>query len=328
MLPKNYVFPYTIRMTETTLPARFIEKLPSFLSDEQISLCLHGCMMTKKPSFRVNTLKTTRQALEQDLTAQGFILTHVSWYEDAFVLENKSIRELTATGAYKQGFFYIQNLSSMIPPLILDPKPHEKILDLAAAPGSKTTQIAVLMQNTGEIVANDSSYTRLFHLKRNLQEQRVTNTKVICLQGQKIWEQIPDYFDKTLVDVPCSMEGRFQTSDPKSYADWTPKKGKMLAPKQGYMLRSAISATKPGGTIVYSTCTISPEENEGVIDWILKKEKDRIAIEKITFPHIPSIPAVTVNGVKKYDMQVLNCLRILPSETTEGFFVAKIKRNY
>jgi 16S rRNA (cytosine1407-C5)-methyltransferase len=315
-------------MVQPNLPEAFTEKLQTFLSPDQAKRCLTGFSASRKPSFRVNTLKTTTNELKEVLTGKGFHLTQISWYPEAFCLENKSIRELTEIAEYKAGFFYIQNLSSMLPSLLLNPQPHEKVLDIAAAPGSKTTHIAMLMQNRGEITANDISYNRLFQLKRNLQEQGVTNTKAICLPGQKIWEQLPNYFDRALVDVPCSMEGRFVTGDPKTFEDWTPKKGKMLAPKQQYLLRSAISATKPGGTIIYSTCTISPEENEGVVDWIVKKEQDAITVEHIHLEGIETLPGITHYGAKKYSDEVKKCLRILPSEITEGFFITKLKRNY
>jgi tRNA (cytosine49-C5)-methyltransferase len=283
-------------------------------------------MQTKSPpSFRTNTLTTTTKELKKQLQQQDFVLQPVPWYADAFLLKNKSIRELTETEAYKQGHIYIQNLSSMLPSLILNPQHGETILDITAAPGSKTTHIAALMDNTGKIVANDLSRPRLYKLHANLKMYAVTNTIVANVPGQTIWKTYPEYFDKTLVDVPCSMEGRITLLDPDSYKDWSVRKIKELETKQKYLLRSAISATKVGGTIVYSTCTLAPEENEGVIDWILKKEGDAIALEEITISNLPVLRGLTA-WTRPFSKPIVHTARILPSETMEGFFVAKIRK--
>ncbi len=274
------------------------------------------------PSFRVNTLKGNQDTLLQ-LEKDGFSIEKTLWYEDAYILKNKSVRELTETSVYKNGEIYIQNLSSMIPVLVLGPRQDEKILDLAAAPGSKTTQIAALMHNTGEITANDLSRQRLFKLRHNLTQAGVTNTKVLNLPGESFWKKLPEYFDKTLVDVPCTMEGRIQCDDPMSYKDWSPKKIKQLAKLQKFLLRSAVSATKVGGTIVYSTCTLSPEENEEVIEWILEKTNSALELESIQIPSIPF-----VSGLREWNNKVYPnahaTARILPDKNFEGFFIAKL----
>lgn len=240
-------------------------------------------------------------------------------------MKNKSIRELTETEEYKNGFLYIQNLSSMIPSLVLDPQPEEKILDITAAPGSKTTQIAALMQNTGELTANDISFKRLFKLKENLSKMGVINTKVLNLPGESFWKNLPEYFDRTLVDVPCSMEGRIRCDDPKTYQDWSTKKIKQLSKLQKYLLRSAVAATKVGGIIVYSTCTLAPEENEEVIEWVVNKSPEALVVEKITLPNITFENGLT-SWRKKQLKRTQNCARIFPSREMEGFFIAKIKK--
>jgi 16S rRNA (cytosine1407-C5)-methyltransferase len=214
----------------------------------------------------------------------------------------------------------------MLPALILNPQPGEKVLDLCAAPGSKTTQLAALMQNQGEIVANDTSKARLHKLRSQLEQYGMSNTRIISQPGQSLWQKYPDYFDKTLVDVPCSMEGRFRTDDPVSYSHWSEKKVKLLAKLQKWLLRSAISATKPGGVIVYSTCTLSPEENEGVIDWILKKDGHKVMIEDILPPSIPRYPTILDWRGKEYHPDVAKTVRVLPGSDWEGFYVARMRK--
>lgn len=312
-------------MDTKNLPEKFVERLQKLYPEKELEHILQSIQTKPLPSFRTNTLKTTTAELEGILSKLGFIIEKVPWYQDAFVLHNKSVRELTETEEYKQGLLYIQNLSSMIPALVLDPQPGEKILDICAAPGSKTTQIAALMQNRGEILANDLSRQRLYKLTANLKMYGVTNAITSHLPGQMIWKKYPEYFDKTLVDVPCSMEGRIRIDEKKTYQDWKLGKIKELQAKQKYLLRSAISATKVGGTIVYSTCTLAPEENESVIDWILKKEVDAIEVEQIFINKLKLDEGLKQLN-KAYHPQVSLTSRIKPSESMEGFFIAKIRK--
>lgn len=306
------------------LPQTFLERIEYIISPEKLEAVLLSFSQKKPTTFRANTIKISPEKLKEELAKQDFLIEEVPWIKNAFLLRNKSQKILAQTDLYKNGYIYLQNLSSMLPPVILDPKPDEKILDITAAPGSKTTQIAALMQNSGEILANDKSRVRLYKLEANLKIQGVTNTQVSCVPGQAIWKKYPEYFDKALVDVPCSLEGTFDCDNPKSYESWSLQKVKSLIQTQRYLLRSAVSATKPGGVIVYSTCTLAPEENEGIIDWILRTEKGALNVEKINLRIGNSMPAVLDWNNKTYDPQIKNTLRVLPSETMEGFFVAKL----
>jgi NOL1/NOP2/sun family putative RNA methylase len=307
------------------LPLEFREKLNLLVPSEKLQEVLLSFCSEKPVSFRANTLKISTTQVKEQLETLGIEYKQVPWYQDAFVLVKEQKEELTKSLLFQNGLIYVQNLSSMIPALVLNPKPGELVCDLTAAPGSKTTQMAALMQNQGLIVANDISRVRIFKMKSILQIQGVSNVEVTSIPGQVFWRKYPNHFDKTLVDVPCSMEGRFLCSDSKSFGDWSVRKVKKLSEEQKYLLWSAISATKPGGAVVYSTCTLSPEENEEVIDWILKKEKG-IVIEKIDLDVDGKIKPITEWGNKKYDPQVSNCLRILPTELMEGFFVAKLRK--
>ncbi len=307
------------------LPEKFLARLEELYPQDVLSGVLQAYEQKLAPSFRVNTLRATTSDVRNALTELGYEITPVSWYTDAFVMHNKSIRELTETEICMKGCIYIQNLSSMIPALVMDPKPDEKILDIAAAPGSKTTQIAALMKNTGELTANDLSYKRLFKLRENISAAGVTNAKVLNLPGESFWKNLPEYFDRTLVDVPCSMEGRILATDPKTYKDWSTKKVKQLSKLQKYLLRSAISSTKPGGTIVYSTCTLSPEENEEVVQWAIDKANGAVVVEKISLSQIPLTDGLT-QWRKKTFADVKNTARVVPSLTMEGFYIAKLHK--
>lgn len=308
------------------LPKEFLEKIDKLIPKNQKIAVLNSFCTPKQSTFRANTLKITPEDLQKQLLQIGIETEKVNWLPNAFFLKNVPQKVLAETEYYKNGYLYLQNLSSMLPALVLNPQLNEKVLDLTAAPGSKTTQIAALMENTGQIIANDKSRIRLYKLEANLKIQGVTNTHITSLPGQILWKKYPEYFDKTLVDVPCSLEGTFQANNPKTFQDWSPKKGKMLVQTQRYLLRSAISATKVDGIIVYSTCTLSPEENEGIIDWMLKTEKDAIEIENIELPIPNASPGRTQWNNKQYNNKLEKTIRIPPSTTMEGFFVAKLKK--
>lgn len=309
------------------LPEKFIERLENVIVDEKEQESVLTSFCKKKPlTVRINTLKTSREKLLEEMKQDAISLMPVTWYNDAFVAENVTSEQLTNLNTYKQGHFYIQNLSSMIPALALNPTNGEQLLDLCAAPGSKTTQLATLMQNTGKLIANDKSKQRLYKLNANVKQQGVTNVKTISLPGEIIWKRYPNFFDKTLVDAPCSMEGRFFAEDEETYRDWSLKKIKLLSHMQRWLLRSAVTATKPGGVIVYSTCTISPEENEEVIDWLLKTEMYPLDIEPLKITNLPAGNPLLEWKNKQFDKRIKNCRRILPNDIMEGFFVAKIKK--
>lgn len=308
------------------LPIDFVRRLSQLIPQSRLSKVIQGLTTNRVTTLRANTIKIDGATLQNQLAKQSISLLPVDWSPDAFIVNNTPLRTITELPEYKEGKLYVQSLSSMIPPLVLDPKPGDKVLDIAAAPGSKTTQMAAMMKNVGQILANDSSQTRSYRLVANLRIQGVTIAGSMKLDGRGLWTKYPEYFDKTLVDVPCSMEGRFNTSDSASFEDWSLKKVRDLSYLQRTLLRSAISATKPGGTIVYSTCTLSPEENEEVIDWIMEKEKGSLAVEKISIAHLSVEPPLTSWGDKHFQAEISKTARIYPSTTMEGFYVAKLRK--
>lgn len=307
------------------LPTEFRERLCALYPDRCDTL-LETLTHPRPTTFRINTLKATPEAVTKQLESDGFTVTPINWLPGAFMLNSPGIRELEQHPVYLEGKIYVQGISSMLPALILDPQPGDAILDIAAAPGSKTTQIAALMQNKGSILANDLSTTRLYKLKANLDRLGVQNVHTQRGEGQAIWRRYPNTFDRALVDVPCSMEGRMYTGKPSSYDDWSVKKVKHLAKRQEMLLWSACSAVKPGGTIVYSTCTLSPEENEGVIAWLIKKTRGNVMPVAIDLPGAPLESTLTQLNEKSLDESVQHCARILPSALMEGFFVAKLQK--
>lgn len=213
----------------------------------------------------------------------------------------------------------------MIPPRVLDPQPGESVLDLAAAPGSKTTQLSAMMRNTGLVVANDVSVPRIKALTANLERSGCLNVAVSNLAGARLGRFAAGRFDRVLVDAPCSAEGTLAKS-PEALVRWSDKSIKKLAVIQSKLLTAAYLALKPGGTLVYSTCTFAPEENEGVVSGFLRAHPEA-STEPFELPGLPLAPGLEEWHGEMYDPGVTNGRRVWPGEhRMEGFFICRIRK--
>lgn len=274
----------------------------------------------RSTTLRVNTIKYNIQDLMKQFKINNIKFDRVSWYNDGLVLKNKAEKDIQKLDIYNDGCIYIQSLSSMIPPLVLSPKSGEKVLDLTAAPGSKTTQLAALMNNSGEIIANELDSIRYERLKYNIEKQGATIVQTINSRGEKLGEKYHEYFDKVLLDVPCSGEGRFIINEPKTYRDWSIKKVNNLVKLQKKLLTSAYKALKKNGIMVYSTCTINRYENELILDWSIKNLGLKIVDINLNIKD-------SIRGDnEKLDKSIDKSMKILPSKSMEGFFIAKLKK--
>lgn len=281
---------------------------------------LLGMAVNRNTTLRVNTIKYNIQDLMTQLKINNIKFERVSWYNDGLVLKNRAEKDIQKLDIYNEGNIYIQSLSSMIPPLVLAPKSGNKVLDLTAAPGSKTTQLAALMKNTGEIIANELDTIRFERLKYNIEKQEATIVKSINSRGEKLGEKYPEYFDKVLLDVPCSGEGRFIINEPKTYRDWSMKKVNSLVKLQKKLLTSAYKALKKNGVMVYSTCTINKFENELILDWGIKNLGLKIVDINLAIKD-------SIHGDnERLDKSIDKSMKILPSKSMEGFFIAKLKK--
>ena len=314
---------YSYDMTtkeEVTFKEKFIErysKLTDFEAFKKYSLSY------LRRSIRVNTLKITVNELKKRLE-KNWNLTEIPWCKEGFWIEHKKKerRDIGNLEEHALGYFYTQEAVSMIPPIVLDPKPGEIVLDMCAAPGSKTTQIAAMMQNKGLLVSNDFKGIRIAPLGINIQRMGITNEIITLMEG-RFFKNI--LFDKILVDAPCSGTGTIRKSF-KTLRIWNPNMVKRLAATQKQLIDTAFDCLKKGGILVYSTCTLEPEENEEVVDYLLNKY-DNAKLEEFSLP-IKRSPAVLEFEGKKYNKEVSKCLRIWPQDNdTEGFFVAKIRKD-
>lgn len=271
-------------------------------------------------SIRVNTLKISVEELKKRLESKGFQLTQIPWCKEGFWIEHDTgRRDLGNLIEHQLGYFYVQEAASMIPPIVLDPKPNEIVLDLAASPGSKTTQMAAMMKNEGLIIANDYKGQRLVMLGLNLQRCGVTNTIVTLMDGRAFRGVL---FDKILLDAPCSATGALRKSL-RTFKTWNPNSVNRLSKTQKGLIETAFNLLKPNGILVYSTCSVDPEENEAVVSYLLENYKNADLLD-IDLNIKRSQPFKEFNG-KVFDKRISKVLRIHPQDNdTEGFFVAKI----
>ena len=309
----------------TSLPLLFLKRLESIIPPDFFPQVEKNFSLPSRIVVRINTIKLTVDRALKTLAEKQIAFTPIPWLKEAVLLEKINPEELGQMDLIREGYLYRQALSSLLPSLILDPQSNDFILDLCAAPGSKTTQMAAQMQNQGSIIAIEPIRARYYKLKSVITQMGAENVSVKCLDGRR-FRSADRLFDKILLDVPCSTEGRFKTYDAKSYAYWSPRKIKEMAHKQRGLLLSASRLLKPDGILVYSTCTFAPEENEAIVDWFLRKTPVPFQVMPIELPRINRYPCILKWGKKLFNPQIENCLRILPDEIMEAFFVAKLRR--
>lgn len=269
-----------------------------------------------QPYIRVNSIKTTKKELRTRLTDRGFKLED-SVVEDVFAVKEAPY-PIGATPEYLLGYYYIQDLSSCISVVAMDPQENETNLDMCAAPGGKTTYIAQKMKNTGLLVAMESNKKRMNSIIFNLNRCGVINTCVYNLDALKASELGLQY-DKILLDAPCTCEGVIP-KDVDRKKSHTPKDIEYCSTKQIKLIDTAISLTKSGGIVVYATCSFAPEENEMIVDYVLQKYDVEI------LPIKYGSEGLTRFADQKFDTRVKNTRRFYPHlHNTLGFYIAKIK---
>jgi len=266
---------------------------------------------------RINTLKTDRDRLLFRLKEAKVPFRPFSWYPLGLELEVEKPGNLIES---LMGHIHVQEEISMVSPVVLDPKPGEWVLDLCAAPGSKTTQIASMMENRGLLVANDPANTRVASLRSNCERAGAINVVVTRYDGRRFPSQ---KFDRVLVDAPCTGQGMAR-KDLSVLDRWSLKRSLGLQRLQRALLKRATELVKPGGTVVYSTCTFAPEENEAVVSRVTDQVRS-VRLEKVSIPGLESCPGLVVWDGSLFGHEMEKCARYYPHQNdTGGFFVAKL----
>ena len=328
MEPDSQVDIETLSAIEAELPQLFVERLQTLLTEGHYASSIQSFCETKPVTIRPNTLRVTEEELLQQVHGAGFKTEPVPWCPLCHLITKGTIRQLQELPLSDSGGMYIQAASSMLVAHAMQVEPEMRVLDMCAAPGSKTTQIAAMMKNQGMLVANDRSRKRLYRLREILQRQGATKVEVLCGPGERLGQSHADCFDRVLVDAPCSGEGRFRMDRPVRLSRWSLQEVRALSKLQEQLLVAAMRCICVGGIVVYSTCTFSPEENEGVLEKVLSRNSidgEIIQIPKNLHPPTAIQPTKSWKGID-YNNNLSNAIRIIPNQTTAGFFIACIKR--
>lgn len=291
------------------IPQFLYEMLLEQYGEEITNKIIDGYSKQRPVTLRVNTIKSSKELIENSLEKAGISFKEVNWYKDALIIENVREDEIKKLKIYENGEIYLQSLSSMIPPIILDPKEGENILDMAAAPGGKTTQIAALTNNKVMITACEKNKIRAERLKYNLQKQGIGCTNVMLEDARKLSDFFS--FDKILLDAPCSGSGTDNIKEKNFTKELIERSSKV----QEELLRKALKILKPGREMIYSTCSILKQENENILRKVLPKANAEI------------IPIKPIEDIPTLPVDIEGTICVCPTESYEGFFVAKIRRN-
>jgi len=310
--------------TSAVIPQAVRDRFQALLGDELEALL--DCLTQPPTAFlRINTLKIPVEEGLARLAALGIEAAPLPWFPEGFRVTGPH-GHLPRTREHSLGYFYIQEGASMIPPVALGPAPHHQVLDLCAAPGSKTTQIAQMMRNQGAIVANDYSLRRLVSLSHNLESCGVVNTLVLWQNGLHLPKVLSLRFDRVLVDAPCTASGQLRSKPPK-YETSDPKRLSHLQAIQKGLLTAGFQCLKPDGLLVYSTCSLYPEEDEDVVQNLLDQMPEARLLEA-RVPSLVSHPGLSMWQNHQYAQDMQRCLRICPQDNdTDGFFLAPISRS-
>ncbi|GAB3017037.1 16S rRNA (cytosine(1407)-C(5))-methyltransferase RsmF [Bowmanella dokdonensis] len=312
-------------MQHPVIPQAYLDKVTPLLGDEAtLRTFIDYCQRPLRRSIRVNTLKITLPDFTERAQKQGWQLEAVPWCKEGFWLQRPAEQEnlpLGNTAEFLAGMFYIQEASSMLPPVALlagesGTTDISRVLDMAAAPGSKTTQLSASMNNQGLLVANELSSSRLKVLNASLQRMGAMNVAMSHFEGQVFGQWLPEGFDAVLLDAPCGGEGTVR-KDPLALQNWSEAALHKLAAVQKELMDSAFHALRPGGVLVYSTCTLSVEENQQVVNALLNRYPQALVVESLAGLFDGADKAVTPEGYLHVWPQLFD---------SEGFFVARLRK--
>ena len=290
------------------------EKLEKQYGTKITKEIIEGYQTKRKTTLRINTIKSNIEEIKKELEKEKIEYETIKWSKEALIIKNEDEKTIQEMEIYKNGKIYLQSLSSMLPPIILEPKEGTDILDMAAAPGGKTTQIAALTNNKAHITACEKNKIRAERLKYNVDKQGATCVFIMPKDSRFIDDFFS--FDQILLDAPCSGSGTLDYNDANVEKYFTEQLIERSSKTQKTLLRKAIKLLKPGHEMVYSTCTILDCENEDVVSSVIKN--GNIEIVPINFEGMEKLPILPT--------KISGTLCVKPTELYEGFFVAKIKR--
>jgi len=279
----------------------------------------------RRASIRINRLTERAPAeIAEDVRGRGFEIELIPWCPDAYFLHGAK-HELGATDLFQGGYVYIQNASSLVPVLALDPQPGQAIFDVSAAPGGKAAHIASLVGGEAELWLNDAIKSRLVRLRDVVKTFRVEPARITSFRAQYVDKFVDRRFDRILLDAQCTGEGRVDLRRPNALQFWSTKRINEYSRLQQRMLMAAFKLLEPGGVLVYSTCTIAPEENEAPVSHLLE-HRPEARLEPIGVDVPEARPALRAWGERRFHPEIEHAVRVQPTEFMEPFFVARIRK--
>lgn len=297
-----------------------IDRLCEIYGDSLAETVCLTMVSPKRAGYVLNPLAAGEQPDGTDITTEPPAGSPVEGLEGCFSVPAAARAALLEHPAVQAGAIYPINPASVLAAAQLGVAPEQEVLDLAAAPGGKTLQLAIAMANSGRIAAVEPVKGRFHRMRANLDRCGVSNTQLYLSDGRSIGRKVPGRFERVLLDTPCSSESRIRLDEPKTYRHWSTRKTKEMVRKQRGLIRSGFQALKPGGTMIYCTCAFSVEENELVVNHLLRREADADLLNVVA----EGWPGLTQWQGRSLDPRLALTRRILPDELFDGFFIAKI----
>lgn len=294
------------------IPDFLKKKLVNNYGDEITKEIEKSYQTKRKTTIRINTLKSNEQEVKEELTKKNIQYRELPWSDFSLIIESENLEEIKKLTIYQEGKIYLQSLSSQLPPLFLDPKPNETILDMTAAPGGKTTEIAALSHNQAMITALEKNKQRYERLKYNINHLGAKKITTLNIDSRNLDEYF--IFDKILLDAPCSGAGTLYGESLESYNEELLERS---VKTQKTLIAEAMKHLRVGGELIYSTCSILEEENDAIVEEVLKNPNfELIPLDLTKYSDLPLLPN-----------KLAGTLCVKPNSIYEGFYIAKIRKN-
>lgn len=325
-LPGAQPAPDGILPGSVPLPAEFVARLGGIFPLSVLPRVEQSFLDPRVVGVRLNPLRGPVCEVLEWAACSGIALTPLAGQPTGFFAAPADRERLTHSTLAEEGRFYVQAPSSQYMSLLLDPQPGETVLDLAAAPGGKTTHLAALMENRGTLSAVEAIRPRFFRLQASLRRMGVSHCRTFLMDGRSVARKTGPRFDRVLLDAPCSSESRMNRMDPRSLQIWSPRKIAECSRKQSGLIESAFQALRPGGRLLYCTCSFAPEENERVVTRLLETHPGEVRM--LVPEHLPfeSLPGLASFRGERFPEEIQCARRIVPGPVMDGFFLALLEK--